>query len=392
MVSYLDRLGKPIVEVFEVKGRGHCYNKGDLFTLAEIVPAHLCPFAYYNMTPYITTLFNNGWFRWVRREGNGSSRKTPLAEQFRDSYVNSAFPNEVLVQCPNPHVSVVMGVGPEGEGAVRVRVLYQESPCPAGHSVGDEFRVREGDTRIPPSLYSTLFPYILLSGSRKGSLVRGQEPQEDTTFRVCQHPEDLSSFRTAEEIDVCFPYNRQAVKAATVKSPCRYHTAPTAMGRVSPEGMCLSAFHTAYPYSLGLLYDAKFVNGGGGGPIRLRCPNPRGGVELEVKRVPTTSSVVRLLKGIGARVFELISRPVDVIDHKIVYTICGVQGTCPARHRVGEEFEFNLWSKEELCPASFHSLYPYLFLKDRGDSFGWQEGEALSEVSCPDCQGAVYQF
>lgn len=49
------------------------------------------------------------------------------------------------------------------------------------------------------------------------------------------------------------------------------------------------------------------------------------------------------------------------------------------------------YRKDELCPASFHPLCPYLLFKNQGVSFNWQEDEKSNEVSCPNCGGAVYQ-
>lgn len=394
MVNYLNRLGRPIVEVYDIKGEDPCWSKGELFTLEEIIPAPLCPFAYHNLSPYIVTLINDGWFRWVKREKHSKRHPSVSVDQFKDSSVNSAFPNEVLVQCPNPQSSVVMGVGLEENGGktVTVRVLGLEAPCPMGHAKGDEFKLREEDMKISPLIYNALFPYMLLSGSGKSGFVKCPDPNEDITFRIRQNLVGPHSCHPGEDFDVCFPYKKQGIKATRIKSPCRYHSGPTGIERVAPEGMCLAAFHVAYPYSLALLYDADFPDVDEKGSIYVRCPNPQGGIVLEVKRVLTTSSGMRFLKSLGAKVFETFFHPVDVINYKIVYNIAAVQGTCPAGYRAGERFEFNVWKRNELCPASFHSLYPYLLLKNQGVSFNWREGETQNEVACPDCRGAVYQF
>lgn len=394
MLNYLDRLGKPIIEVSEAAGPGRRYDRGEHFTLNEMLPAQICPFAYYNLTPYIATLLNNGWFRWVKKEERGGKRHIP-ASQFKDSRINSAFPNEVLVQCPNPHVSVVMGVGLEKNDkgkTITVRVLNQDAPCPMGHKIGDRFDIGESDLKIPALTYYALFPYLLLSAYKKNGFVKCPNPEEDTTFFVHQEPDGAADQPHKENFDVCFPYKEQQIRATAVGSPCRYHSSPTGIERSSPAGMCLAAFHVAYPYGLALLYDGKFASANGKETAYVRCPNHRGGIVLEVKRVLVTSTVVRYLKSVAARAFELLFHPVDIIDHKIVYTVSDVQGNCPAHHKVSQQFELNIWDKKELCPASFHSLYPYLSLKNQGFSFDWQEGKESNEVSCPDCHGAVYKF
>lgn len=395
MDNYLHRLGKPTVEVFEVVGECRYRKEGHLFTMEEMVPAPLCPFAYHNLIPYIITLLNNGWFRWVKRERHTNTRYLVSKKLFEDSSVNRAFPNEVLVQCPNPRVSVVFGVGVNADGGkktITVRLLSQNDLCPMGHKEGDNFKISEEDIKFCPLSFNSLFPYMLLSSFGKSGFVRCPDPKRSVVFNVHQNQECTSWSSQKEEFEVCFTYGKQKIRASSIKSPCRYHSNPVDIEHIAPVGLCLDALHVAYPYGLALLYDASFAYRGKEDSVYVRCPSPQNGVVLEVKRVLSAPKFVNLLKTFAANIFEALFYPVDIINCRIVYTVSDVKGSCPAGHRIGEQFEFNIWNKNELCPASFHSLFPHLFLKNRGVSFRWQEGDSLNEVSCPDCQGAAYRF
>lgn len=404
MSNYLTRFGKPAIEVLETKGE-HCLcKKGDVFTIDEMVPiSDLCPFAYHNLIPYIVTLLNNGWFRWTKKEKDVSSRYLRTEGYFRGSSVNRSFPNEVLVQCPNPASAVVIGVGirlNDGKKSITLRVLHQEGLCYAGHKKGDEFTIEEDGIKFSPLVFNALFPYLALNSF--GGDVRFRDSNGDVgielydpSYKGSGQPNSILfkvGSRRNEKSEDCFSYEKQHIKASAVKSPCRYHSSPGGIVRVAPIGLCLDAFHAIYPYALAMLYDANFKNDGAHSSVSICCPSPKYKVVFKIKRVQAVSNGIKVLKNILAKIFETFFYPIDVINYKVIYTVSGIQGKCPAGHKIGEQFEFNLWDKEELCPASFHSAFPFLLLENQGISFRWKDGSEACEVSCPDCQGAVYQL
>lgn len=404
MDNYLARLGKPNIEVLETKGECRWCKKGDIFTIDEMLPVNgLCPFAYHNLIPYIITLLNNGWFRWTKKEKDLNKRYLRTEEYFKDSSVNRAFPNEVLVQCPNPDAAVVMGVGIKLDGKKKlltIRVLNKNSLCCAGHKKGDEFTVCEDDIEFPPLLFNTIFPYMMLDSF--GGDVRFKNSDGIVSIELYDHhckgltqPNTILfkvGNRRNEKSGDCFSYKNQPIKATAVKSPCRYHSKPADIERVGPKGFCLDAFHAAYPYGLALLYDADFKGIDKRDSVSICCPSPKYKVIFEVKRIQTVSEVLKRLKNTAAKIFEKVFHPVDIINYKVAYKVLDVHGNCPAGHKVGEEFEFNIWDKKELCPASFHSIFPFLLLENQGIPFRWRDDSKVCEVPCPDCQGAVYQI
>lgn len=68
---------------------------------------------------------------------------------------------------------------------------------------------------------------------------------------------------------------------------------------------------------------------------------------------------------------------------KVRITVIRQEGTCNAGHQVGDKFVFEGTIPPDLCPAAWHSLYPYLRTIRFGGNFPWEkEGEA--HVACPD--------
>ncbi len=404
MSNYLTRLGKPAIEVLETKGERCLCKKGDVFTIDEMVPIPgFCPFAYHNLIPYIVTLLHDGWFRWTKKEKDISSRYLRTVEYFRSSSVNRAFPNEVLVQCPNSESAIVIGVGirlNNEKKSITLRVLHQEGLCYAGHKKGDEFTVEEDDIKFSLLVFNALFPYMALNSF--GGDVRFRDLKGNISVKLynpcCEDPELQSSiiFKVGNDHGMgkgdCFLYKSQSIKTRVVKSPCRYHSSPGGIVRIARRGLCLDAFHAIYPYALAMLYDANFNNDDTHSSVSICCPSPKYKVVFKIKRIQAVSNGLKALKNILAKIFETFFYPIDVINYKVIYSVSDIHGKCPAGHKIGEQFEFNLWDKEELCPASFHSVFPFLLLENQGIPFRWKDGSEACEVSCPDCQGAVYQL
>lgn len=379
MNNYLSVIKKPFIEVSD-----------DVSSIMDMIPANLCPFAYHNLIPYIITLFNQGWFRWVKKEKDVNKRYPVSKNLFEDTAsVNRKFPNEVLVCCPNPFVSVVFAVGlniTNRKKTITLRILNKKGSCFMGHNEGDKFEISEEDIKFPPETFNVLFPYILLCGYKENVLIRCQDTKAKMIFSIYQN-KDIASYERG-----CIVSNGFKAKITEIKFPCRYHSKLTEIKRIAPNNMCIDGFHAIYPYSLALLYDATFTNDLKKDLVYINCPSTEGKVIFEVKRILTGNNTTRLLKTFSANIFEMFFYPVDFFSYKIVYTVSQIKGKCPAGYNIGDEFTFNISDRDELCPASFHSISPYLFLKNKGVFFGWEGTDNSSQVSCPDCQGAVYKF
>jgi uncharacterized repeat protein (TIGR04076 family) len=90
--------------------------------------------------------------------------------------------------------------------------------------------------------------------------------------------------------------------------------------------------------------------------------------------------------------FARIVFPVDVIDMDISISVKCAEGYCPAGHQAGQVYVFNICLPDELCPASFHAVFPYLCLLSHGKSLPWGESVDGCHVHCPDHRGFGYRI
>ncbi len=384
MKNYLTALDNVTIELLKAGNEAALTSYG----MKEIVPAGLCPLLYHNLIPYVLTLSNNGWFRWIRRSGAGEERRTPEDALFTSSSVNSAFPNEVLVQCPNHLASVVVGVSVNGSGATKsiaLRVLRVKGLCHAGHAKGDELKVRPDAIAVSPEAFNTIFPAVLECAVDGRSSFKCKSPTGADVYVI-----RAAGARSAL-IDVCAALRHDSVDAVEILGPCRYHAKPAKGIKAGPAGLCPDAHHAIYPYGLARMYGAAFGNGVGS-DVSVNCPGAANEVVFRIRRTATLPRLLGALRTIAAQAFGRIFHPVDLMEYRVSYIVERVVGKCPAVHVEGDRFEFNVKRREELCPASFHALYPYIFLKKRGQVFDWAgSGEGVG-VPCPDCMGAVYEL
>lgn len=173
------------------------------------------------------------------------------------------------------------------------------------------------------------------------------------------------------------------VTAVELKKKCRYHRREDqtyTCDSIAPKGLCLDAFHVVYPYCLALLYDADFKgschNAEDGSKVVIQCP--LGELKMNVERVQTLPKPIKVAKTLGEKVFKKLFFPPDVPDYNIRITVSDVSDKCP--HEKGEEFFMNIRSQNELCPASFDAVYPFLDSKE------------LEYIHCPDHEGILYQL
>ncbi|HIE05494.1 MAG TPA: TIGR04076 family protein [bacterium (Candidatus Stahlbacteria)] len=72
---------------------------------------------------------------------------------------------------------------------------------------------------------------------------------------------------------------------------------------------------------------------------------------------------------------------------RVIITVAEQKGTCEAGHRTGQKFIYE-GRLPDICPAAFHSLYPYLRVLQFGGNLPWEEeGQAL--IACPDPENPV---
>lgn len=189
--------------------------------------------------------------------------------------------------------------------------------------------------------------------------------------------------------------NFTAFKVVKKEGRCNYHKAggyhdSTTFG---PIGLCLEAYHNAYPYCLGMLYGAEFESEGSPPPL-IRCPSPENYVIMEIAKSPLSLrfKFLNIIKRIVNKFF-----PIAIPRHRIFLKVRKVVGDCPKKHKAGEVFEFNLGNMQltkntiiplgypsEMCPAAFDNVYPFIGVYSLSKKFPWTKDGSPSIIQCPD--------
>lgn len=177
------------------------------------------------------------------------------------------------------------------------------------------------------------------------------------------------------------------VKVADIETKCKYHKKEGAVYSVSalaPEGLCRQLFYAVYPACLAVLYNGLPARG------RLRkkgmreavagCPAPAG-VRVKIRSEEILPPPLRMLKELGEELCKRFYRAFDAPWRRVVMEIIQAGPDCPKGYSAGDVFKFNINKKDELCPAGFATLYPYLRLLPHS-----------LYVHCPDYVGVTYEI
>lgn len=373
------------------------------FPLMSLIPNKLCPFALHSLAPYIYTLRNGGWFRWVKKTENTNYR-IPLGNMdYNCGSINYSFDNEVLVQCPNSKGAVVFGVGPKTTStkkSILIRVHCIKGDCIKKYEKGDKIFIEEGQIG-DIYLFSQLFPYALsivmgggLPASGSGTSLNGPNG-----IRILGDEMDkyvYLSLNGNEVLNVVSCGNLLLAKTGSItlsrlKSPCRFHNGIESIKfeDFSHNDFCLFALHASYISAIALAYGSFDKIQG----HSFLCPSLDCKVKFCARRKYYYHPVLIPILKIFAKINGRLRRPLDILYWDVKLKIESVEGKCPMGHYKGYETKLNLFCTTKLCPATFHAVFPYLFLQAQGLPFPWHsEQDVLSTVSCPDCAGADYFF
>lgn len=188
----------------------------------------------------------------------------------------------------------------------------------------------------------------------------------------------------------CFRLPEFLLDTVVMKKICKYHKRRGQ--EYKPDDVvrdfCSDAFYVAYPYCLALLYGAN-KNEFKEGRVHLCCPNPKG-IAFEVRRVHCWPLYIRIGKTILGWMVGKILYPLDWEDWHIQIKVTRNQGKCPANFSVGKTYWFNIGRLDELCPASFHGIYPVLLPYLLGYNLPWQKEGETANIHCPDDEGMIY--
>jgi uncharacterized repeat protein (TIGR04076 family) len=184
------------------------------------------------------------------------------------------------------------------------------------------------------------------------------------------------------------------VRIRTIKSKCKYHKHQGQEFRLAemvPEGLCPSLFFRAYPGALSALYAGSPSKWG----LRTRedrerkvaCPMA-GGVTLNIASRSTAPRFLVMLKEVLEQIMRFLGRGVDLPLRKVDLIITSV-GLCPRHRQSGEVFEFNVDKNEELCPAAFSSIYPYI---GKQSDLIYPSRTNVTQIHCPDYRGLEFEL
>lgn len=160
---------------------------------------------------------------------------------------------------------------------------------------------------------------------------------------------------------ICKTSLMQKVRVLAVKTRkgCRYHREDSktfSFKKLTPDGLCMHAFHAVYASCLELLYapgadccEKIFVCPDIDNAVRFMLIT-KGHAHIKTRLINT---IKYFLRSMGV--------PCDYQLRRIFIKVIGAKRPCPLGHKKGDIFEFNLGEKDEICPASFESLYPAVY-------------------------------
>lgn len=185
------------------------------------------------------------------------------------------------------------------------------------------------------------------------------------------------------------------IKIADIETKCKYHKRKGIIyssSSLSPKGMCRELFYAIYPECLSVLYNGLPVRG------RLRkkgmqetiaiCPAPEG-IKVRIRSEEIFPPAFRILKELIEELCKKFYRAFDAPFRRVFIEVIQTNFNCPKNYKLGDIFMFNINKKDELCPAGFFTLYPYLRLLKNCNK---QSGLPHSiYVHCPDYVGVTYE-
>ena len=186
-----------------------------------------------------------------------------------------------------------------------------------------------------------------------------------------------------DELDLtCSSSNNLDLEVVNKEGRCNYHTvgAHVCNNHLVPFGLCDEAYHSIYPYALGLLYGASFQKTNKD-EVVVRCPSKHEYIVLKIycKRINWKMYLLNIIKNIVNKF-----KPVSIARHRIVIEVVEIEGKCDAGIKVGQKFDFNLGdlqltlnkiislgSDNSCCPAAFNNIYPFLLWYKDNHKFPW---------------------
>ncbi len=75
--------------------------------------------------------------------------------------------------------------------------------------------------------------------------------------------------------------------------------------------------------------------------------------------------------------------------YEVVAKVVSQNGTCGAKHKVGDKWVIGSKTPEGICLSAFNALFPSLRVLRFGGSFPWETDPDVTTVACPDARNPV---
>lgn len=186
------------------------------------------------------------------------------------------------------------------------------------------------------------------------------------------------------------------VKVVDIETKCKYHKE---LGHVfnmqdlAPKGLCRELFYAAYPKSLAVLYNGRpnrgKIRSKGINQMVTACPAPNG-VKVRIRTEERLHPIFRMIKELIEEFMKFIHRGYDAPFRNVTIEVAEVGTYCPKGYQEGDMFKFNINKQDELCPAAFATVYPYLkFLDNEKNKTGRSK---TMKIHCPDFVGVTFEI
>ncbi|MDO8602379.1 MAG: hypothetical protein Q7O04_00825 [Candidatus Omnitrophota bacterium] len=184
------------------------------------------------------------------------------------------------------------------------------------------------------------------------------------------------------------------IKVVDIQRGCKYHKKKGELysaSAIAPEGLCREIFYEAYPSCLALLYNGVPVNmrprKKGTEEMIVVCPAPEG-VKVRIRSEEILPPFLRILKEFMEEVLKKVYRAFDIPLRNVIIEVMEAGPACPKGYKTGDRFKFNISRRDELCPAGFALVYPYV----RSLPGIKNKNQGSFCVHCPDYVGVTYEI
>ncbi len=145
---------------------------------------------------------------------------------------------------------------------------------------------------------------------------------------------------------------------------CRYHSIRSKKQKIDliRKGMCPVGYMSLYPFLFALHCSRDRTK------LKLdvdrmvkQCPLGEEGATFKVNVERIRFGLLEYVKNLARRLINLVI-PCEVHDKHIVIEVMDKAAGCPLEFRKGDQLSFNIGRTDEMCPAAFNSVYPFLDL------------------------------